>query len=464
MKTLTKEEFQKMYGTVGVKQLAETKPTVGGQIKNAFTAGINKTKQGFQEQQKAKNPIQLIEGGLKSAAGVVEAASAPLAPIIEPTIGKGINFVADKISNIKGVQDFATSKAGETTERVVEDISNANTVLGLFLGGRSAKNVKAPSLRSPEITAKINSYPKEIRTALTDKITKLDPKVKNVLGTATIEKFDNMVKTGQEALSNPRVLTPLEKAGEKAKNILGTIKEDLGNIGKQKSASLESVGNTRIPEVGTTAIENMLKNTRKLNMTKSERSLVNQFVKEVDILGKNPTARSVDKLVDKLQATLFERKGGTAIPVTTRVKSIINSGIRDINQKLREGVKKTIGGDEYSVLNDTYSRKIKIFDALNKRLGEDGMKGGSLMKRFFSPQDAGTKNLFTMIKREYGIDLAEDATLAKFVMDSLGDTRAKTLLEQVPTSPVGVITKGLEFVEKKLTNPIGKARRTIQNR
>jgi len=442
-----------------------TKPaTIGDKIQTAFSAGIDKTKQGFQEQQQAKNPLELIEGGIKSAAGVVEAASSPLAPIIEPTLGKGVEFVADKISDIPAVQDFATSKAGEVTERVVEDIANVNTVASLFLGGRSAKGIKNPIKNTPEIASKIKSYPDGIRTALTDKVTTLDPKVKNILETANIEKFDNVVKAGQEALNDPRAFTPLERAGEKAKNLLGTIKEDLGNVGKQKSKSLESIGDTKLPDVGTTAIEKMSNTTRSMNLTKAERGLVNQFIEEVKILGKKPTLRSVDKLVDKLQATMFERKGGTAIPVTTRVKSIVNTAIRDINQQLKDQAKKTIGGDEFTVLNDAYARKIKIFDALNKRLGEDGAKGGSLFKKFFSPQDSGTKSLFSAIKNEYGIDLAEDATLAKFVMDSLGDTRAKTLLEQVPTSATGVVAKGLEMIEKKLTDPIGKARRTIKKR
>lgn len=435
-----------------------------GQIKDAFSAGINKTKAGFTDSQTAKNPLELIEGGLKTGAGLVETIAAPIAPVVAP-IGKGIEFVADKISDIPAVQEFATSKAGEVTERVVEDISNANTIASFFLPARAPKGLKPPSIKiNPNAKAKLSSYPKEIQTAITDKITTLDPKVKNILETATIEKFDNAVKAGQEALNNPRVLTPLERAGEKANNLLSTIKEDLGNIGRQKSASLESVGNTKLPDVGISAIKNMVDKTRSMNLTKAERGLVNQFVEEVKVLGKSPTLRSVDKLVDKLQATMFERKGGTAIPVTTRVKSIVNSAIADINKQLKAQAKKTIGGDEFSVLNDAYSRKIKLFDSLNKRLGEDGAKGGSLFKRFFSPQDSGTKKLFDTIKKEYGIDLAEDATLAKFVMDSLGDTRAKSLLEQVPMSPSGVITKGLEFIEKKLTDPIGKARRTIKKR
>jgi hypothetical protein len=238
----------------------------------------------------------------------------------------------------------------------------------------------------------------------------------------------------------------------------------LNRIGAQKSQSLNSVKDTKVPEVRSIS-DKLRADTLAMKLTPNERSLVENFIGEIEGLGKAPTLGSVDKTVDLLQNTLFEKSGNLSIPVTGRIQSLVNSSIGKLNDLAKSTAEKALGGSkEYTVLNDAYSTKKDLFDRLNKAIGEDNQKGGSLFKKFFSPQDAGTKKLFSEINDTYGIDLGEDATLAKFVMDSLGDVRSKSLLEQIPMSKSGVVNKVLQKVEKKLTNPIGKARNTIQKR
>lgn len=106
-------------------------------IGDAFKSGIGQIKEGYNQSYNAKNPLELIEGGLKQGAGIVNTAFSPLAPVFAP-VGKGINYLADKISNNKGVQKFATSKAGENVIRATEDINNANTIASVFSGGKAA--------------------------------------------------------------------------------------------------------------------------------------------------------------------------------------------------------------------------------------------------------------------------------------------------------------------------------------
>jgi len=305
----------------------------------------------------------------------------------------------------------------------------------------------------------------QIVESISDKITKIDPQTKNILETASLEKFDNYVKAGEEALKNPRLLTPLEQAGEKVNTqILPVIKEDLNRIGSQKAKSLESVKNVQVPDATTEAIQFVKDSIKNSKLTKEETKLIKETISQME-LGKSPTLGTLDKTVDLLQNTLFEKAKGLAIPVTSRVESIVNQAIGKLNNKVKTATKKALNGSkEYNVLNDAYATKIELFNKLNQAIGEDAQKGGSLFKKFFSPQDSGTKKLFADIKEQYGIDLAEDATLAKFVMDSLGDTRAKSLLEQVPISKAGIVTKTLQNIENKLTRPIPKARDIIKKR
>lgn len=423
-------------------------------------------------------------------AGVTGAAKSVLPQSAEEAIAKTAQSAISKITQTKVAQDTINYVQKLRTENPkVAEALDALTNVGLLtldvgtfgLGGSLVKQgikggaemiaEKVPSVigdvknLSKIVTENANKYPKELVNKLTDVITPIDKQTENVLKTASIEKFDSLVKTGEEAVSNPRALTPLEKVGEKINNqVLPTIKEDLNRIGAQKAKTLESIKSKVVPNAGQDVIDFIRSKTRGLKLTSEERKAVNELVNHVETLGKNPTIGSADKSVDFLQNTLFEKTKGLAIPTTSRVKGLINSSIKMLNDSVKSVAEKTLGSNEFTVLNDAYSQKIKIFNKLNKALGEDAKKGGSLIKKFFSPQDSGTKKLFADIKSQYGIDLGEDATLARFIMNALGDTRAKTLLEKIPTSPTGALKKGAQYIEQKLTKPIEKARRIIKTR
>ena len=315
-----------------------------------------------------------------------------------------------------------------------------------------------------DVTNNPTNYPKQIVDTLSNKITQIEPKVKNVLDTTSIEKFNNYVKYGEEAIKDPRALTPLERAGNMVtERVLPTMKEDLSNIGKQLEKSISPIAKNQVKNATSDALALLTDGIKKYKLTPAESKLVQQAKSYLEI-GKDPTVESISKTVDLLQNTLYEAKGNMALKVTPRVQAVVNQTIGKLNETLKTYVKENLQSPEYTKLNAEYSKRKFIFDKLNKSLGSDGMRGGSLVKRFFSPQDSGIKKMFSDIKELYGIDLGEDATLAKFVMDSLGDVRAKSLLEQVPLSKGGIVTKVLQKVEQKLTRPIEKARDIIKKR
>ena len=60
-----------------------------------------------------------------------------------------------------------------------------------------------------------------------------------------------------------------------------------------------------------------------------------------------------------------------------------------------------------------------------------------------------TKELFEYIKKTTGIDLAQDATLAKFAEELYDNPNVKSLLSGIPRSKSGVIDRIVDFgVEK----------------
>jgi len=398
-------------------------------------------------------------------------------------IGKGINYIADKISDSKELQDIVTTGDISKLESALKITSDLGLISGEAAGtkgvtkgitstvdavGTGINKIKTGVVSTVKdlvsSTDGLSKYPKVIADAITEKITRIEPKVKNILDTASIEKFDNYVKAGETAINNPRALTPLEIAGDKLnKVVLPTIKEDLGKIGTQMSKSLETVQNIQVPNASLDAIKFLKDSVKGMKLTLEESKLIKQAISDLE-LGKSPTIGTLDKTVNLLQSTLFEKAGNLSIPVTSRVKSLVNQTIGKLNTTLKKAAKDALKSDEYAILNTEYATRVKLFQNLNKLLQNEGKRGGSIIKRFFSPQDAGMKNIFKQIKDLYGVDLAEDATLAKFVMESLGDTRASSLLQMVPLSKGGIVQKGLSFVEDKLTNPIKKARGIIESK
>ena len=148
---LTSEQYQKLkeagYSDLQIRifdatresEQSEQKSNFGQRTKEAFKAGVEKTKQGFQEAGAGKkNPIST---GLKMGAGLIEAGFSPITaaaePVIRPTVGKLVEKAADKISDIPAVQKFATSKAGEFTSRRAEDVANLAEIAGTIGGSKS---------------------------------------------------------------------------------------------------------------------------------------------------------------------------------------------------------------------------------------------------------------------------------------------------------------------------------------
>ena len=145
MKTISKKEFEAKYGDpeqygFGKKKDDSLFSTIKEQIGGAATAGVEKMGRGFEQSQTGTSLIDPIEAGLKVGAGAIETITSPLAPVFAP-IGKGVQYVADKISDIPAVQKFAGTKAGEVTSRVAEDIQDLSIIGGTVAGFKGAPSV-----------------------------------------------------------------------------------------------------------------------------------------------------------------------------------------------------------------------------------------------------------------------------------------------------------------------------------
>lgn len=156
------EAISKYRATQGVKakEKSQQTNTVGGDISNAFSSGIDYIKQGQQEALQTNNPIKKTEAGLKMVGGVLQSAFSPLAPVTK-YLGKGVDAIADTVSESKGVQKFAMSKAGKTTARVAEDLTNISAGLSVVGGGKGIKS------GAPKVNSALKTGIEKVKTELT---------------------------------------------------------------------------------------------------------------------------------------------------------------------------------------------------------------------------------------------------------------------------------------------------------
>lgn len=400
--------------------------------------------------------------------------------IIEPLN----NFAKNNPQQAQAVQDLLDIASVIPTTKATE-LGITGVKKGVISGVESSTKLGKQAVKiSNESVSGLKNTGTKLLNKSTDLVTPIESGVKTVLSKPEVKlpKLVEYEKSAKEALKDYSKPTPLELAGDKANNALGLIKKKLDLIGGKKSAITKEIGSINTGNIVNEARDNMrslLKDRTGIQFTdngvfKNAPGRLNtisdakdiKMIRDIDFklkqLSKNPTLQKVDDSIDWFQDALYKRGTMTAIPVNKKVEGIIKQTIGDLNRKL-----KTIGGEKYSLANTSYKKTKEIFDTLNKALGQEGNKGASLMKQLFSPNSTAPRKLFEQVKELTGIDLVDEATLAKFVMENVGDVRQASLLEQVikgniPSSSRGLIQIAAEKTIGKLQNPIGKAKRLIQ--
>lgn len=339
------------------------------------------------------------------------------------------------------------------------------------------RNIKPIEFSIP--TPRVGELVTKYRTQLSD----IDPQYETVLknqpdATKTMAYFDQ----AEKAALDPSVPMATTLASRQAVNAYEAIDRGASEAGRLKSELLDSIATERIPgNIAGNSIDNVKKTInerygividnkgnvsqaqgRMANVDSKSQTLISEYVGMLRELGPSPTARQLDDFVDKAQRMLYKQSSPNLFDVADEpVIAFLKQQTGEINSKLKTNVDAALkaSGKEpiYGELNTKYGELLEINNALNKRLGVEGDKGASLMKSLFSPQTGEpTRRLFQQIKDETGIDLFEEATLAKFAMESVGDTRSKSLLQSIDgiagdVSKVNLMEPGswLQFVRER---------------
>lgn len=368
--------------------------------------------------------------------------------------GEAVNNIVDKISDNPKLQEFMKdvpeNNGGEELLKVLGSSAEiAGDILAVAGATKTAnktvdvtKNVankiktNIENLPNHPILAKIPNSQQKISDFFSKDV---DGKASTILKETPTDKFDQYLKVAEEAVNDPRKITPIGVVGDKTadatKQLVKQIKSE--SIKKKAIITKAKVGlDDFTKETGSTILDV----NRSLKGTKIGEQVISK-------LKKVKTKLDADNIIDEIQDMVYKGNKDMTIPMGSAEDKILRGILGKYNGKLKATLPKS-----YSVLNDSISSKLKVVSTLNKALGEvvDGVstRGAGLVKQFFSPAGRKTQELFQYIKENTGIDLAQDATLAKFAMEMFEDARSKALLEGIPTSAGGVVNTAIDAVVK----------------
>jgi len=522
--SLSQEEFNKLKARLTMsstplttEEVVSIKPSFASKIKDAFTSRAGKAEEA---QAKAVSGQQGLGSATLQTVGqgagfvgdiigetVMSAGKAVLPKQAEQAIASGAKSIIGSKPVQEVVAQYQTFKSKYPEASAdIEAIFNIGSLipvgaLGVSAGKTTAKGVANVVDTAVDTTAKTA---KRVGSAITDVITPIEsatetafnptrliPKEQlkniplekiNVVQEAKSTKLDNYLKQAEKAVADYSQKTPLQVAGDKASDALSVINNKLAKQGQLKQDALGKIGNKTVSNVP--KLRQSLKDTlrervginldtitgeivpatgraSKIALDSADNKMVKDVIGLFDTLGTNPTVRQVDDAIDAVQDILYKRKTSTAVPVN----SAVESAFKQFTGQLNKSVKK-VAGEQYRKANDKFAYMIDARDKLNKALGAEGVRGASLMKQLFSPSGEAPRRLFKEIKDLTGIDLVEEATFAKFVMENVGDARQASLLEEVirggSVSPRSFIGTAVDRTIGKLQDPIGKAKRVIE--
>jgi len=437
----------------------EARPSLLGRLGGSFANGLRTSGEALSSI--GAGALRALPGGTTVANVAEKAITGGVSAAAETKLGQGVMSTAQSAFNTlpEGAQTVAKDIGGAILggasiagTLIAPGAASTLTKTGFKSVDAALGSVTKPtfSIKAPRVGEIINKY----RAQLSD----IDPRYETVLKqqqdpNKVMAYFDQ----AEKAAIDSSVPMATKIASDRAVEAFTAIGNAKSATGKLKSELLGSIETVKIPgNIPGNAIDNLRASVgerfgiqidtkgnitaasgRRITVDDKSQKLISEYISALRTLGQNPTARQLDDFIDEMQLKLYKQSSPNVLevadePVTAYLKQLTG----EINGQLKTNVDATLKANgqtpEYAKLNEQYASLINTSNGLNKRLGIEGDKGASLMKSLFSPQTGEpTRRLFQEIKDATGVDLFEEATLAKFAMESVGDTRSMSLLQEI---------------------------------
>lgn len=327
----------------------------------------------------------------------------------------------------------------------------ANALIGYGIGtlGNIAQGQNIGQALTPQASnvagaafGGVGSLALEGLTGLIGKSANLDPQIQTALksGDISAEQYKAYINAAKAHATDVTAPTPLTMAADRLDQASNMIDKQVSDAGKIIGSTKTGLASTKMPD--TTGIANQFKNEvadryglnikangdvvpikgRITSLSTADQNRIGNIYQDILSVNKGSARTATDlisKIDDNVNYTRAINNGFDPLEnLFMGVRSDVDSSLRSVSPTLADA-------------NDTYSTLKSLQTEINKMAGAQNQRGELLMKRVFSGDKSGeVQDLFNKIKQATGIDLVNDAVLAKHAIQTVGDPTQRSLLEQ----------------------------------
>lgn len=382
-----------------------------------------------------------------------------LSPKGEERAKEIIQNLGEKAMEIPAVQNTLTwyDKLPDAQKEAIDATGGVLSLASEFIGAGTSKKVigevvdaTAPVVRqglniAEDLTkSSVNQVANVVENA-PDVLSKfiapnVDDKFKTALKRTTKQEVSDMETIVKNATQNADNPSAFEVVGNKIADATEQVNNQIKSLAQTKKDIISKAKNGNVDftnETGKVILD--------INRSLKDSTIGKQFISKLKSV---KTKFQADQAIDELQDILYKGNKDLTIPTGSKEDKVLKGILGKYNSSLKEGLPAS-----YKKINEEISKKLSSLELLNKSLGEvvDGVpiKGASLIKQYFSPSGTKAKELFEFIQKNTGYDVGKDAVLAKYMSEIYGETRARSLLQGIPTTAQGTIDKLIDFTLKK---------------
>lgn len=460
MQTLTPEQFKTKYGEIGAQKFtpqpvqSSYASKVGSNLKNTLVQGANELNTQNNNYSKISDQAgggvvgNILAKGVtagnaagtiaKTAGGILGSFIEPILPgDVKKTLGNVSDFIDNNIKSIPGMTPQIHQALG--------DVFNTVSLLGGEKGATTAGNgILKTTENIKNVTGDVAKYVAEKVPQYGEKASQIlasEPsmQVKNILQNTPKSKFDEFINIAQTRSNDLTAPTGFDKVSQSVVDATKQLKSQATSIAKQKNTIIEKA------RVGLTEFKDAPRQAALKVMQMTDNPLKNSILSELKGI---KTKLDANNVIDKIQGMIYDAQGTNVIAKGSAIEKQLRGIVGELNSKLKSTLPPS-----YANLNAKYANLTNVVSELNNSLGHtiEGVPvhGASLVKQFFSPAGVKARELFDYVKKNTGVDLAQDSTLAKFTGELFNDPNVRSLLQGIPTSRSGVISNVVNLVAEK---------------
>ena len=443
----------------------------------------------------AANKVLGVPGEILAASPAGQAVSNAVGvagKVIGGAVG-GIGETGIQAVNAAQGKGFDVNKIGQSAM----DTANATGDFGKQIGTEGVKQLPAAIALDPETM--LNSATKvgkqaidattetggKILDATRDAATPINENVKAVLtdptrGEHVAEKLKQYFTEAEAAQKGQGALPTTQLTGKRATDEAFTVlKAHLAEAGKAKEAALAAVGEKTVPMDSTNTLFSDLLEKRlgtqvdaegkfmsvggrlsTVAARPAETAALKDISSTLETLGQNPSVQELDDAISNLGSEVDKMKTVGAVQINSKTQSVLKEVIQHMKDQ-----RDASAGPELAQANANYSKFKQLQEDASKAIGKGSKKAGDFMSSVADVTNKGStataaKTLAQRLQEATGVPFFEDATLAKYAQDAVGNPNARSIVEILSdVKDKGLIKPLLAHLIDKLGDAKGAATR-----